>query len=293
MNKCYALHAFVCAWFILLAFNLNAQNKPIFSIPFTLIDNRPFIDVKIKGHTLHCILDCGADFGLDLQTANRLGLKLEHPGTMGNGAGANRAKIWTTQVPQTQIGTVQIPKTTYLVTDVSEVKNKLHLPYLDGFVGYSFMKNYAVQFDYPKRVINFYSSYTAPSPIPFTLYQDGVPQIKAKIDGIEAPVIFDTGDRTAFTLLPHFAAKAGIAKHYKLTDTMITGFGLGGPVYARRFILKSLQMGNIIVAQIPSRLPTMKSGFFADTYIAGSIGGGVLKQYKFTIDYKGKKIYLE
>ena len=27
------------------------QNKPVFSIPFTLVDNRPFIDVKIKQHT--------------------------------------------------------------------------------------------------------------------------------------------------------------------------------------------------------------------------------------------------
>jgi hypothetical protein len=280
MKKYHTLHLFVCACFILLALNVKAQNKPLFSIPFALIDNRPYIDVKINGHIFHCILDCGADYGMDVQTAKSLGLKLEHPSAMGNGAGANTAKTWTTVVASTQIGTVSILKTTYLVTDVSEVKNKLHLPYLDGFIGYTFMKDYAVQFDYRKRVINFYSAYSGPSPVPFTLYQD-VPEINAKIDGTDASVIFDTGDRTAIT------------KKYALTDTMVTGYGLGGPIYARRFILKKLQIGKVVATNIPSRMPTMKSGFFADKYIAGSIGGGVLKQYKFTIDYKGQNIYLQ
>jgi hypothetical protein len=67
--------------------NCGAQNKPVFSIPFTLIDNRQFINVTIKHHTFHFILDCGADYGLDAKTAKLLSLE-QGKKTRQSGAGA-------------------------------------------------------------------------------------------------------------------------------------------------------------------------------------------------------------
>ncbi len=269
------------------------QNKPAFSIPFTLIDNRPYIEVKIKQHTFHFMLDCGADYGLEAKTAKILNQKLVDPMMMGGGAGAGKVTVWKTTVDTAKIGPVAVSKTKFLVVDMSEIISKLHLPYLDGMIGYQFMKDYAVQFDYPHHRINFYSAYSAPSSIPFTLYGGSIPQFKAKIDGVDAIVIVDTGDRTAFTLLNHFAIQTGIIKRYPLTDTMVTGFGLGGPVMARRFSLHQLQVGNVKLTNIASRIPMAKTGAFADTHIDGSVGGGILKQYKFTIDYKKQQIYFE
>lgn len=269
------------------------QNKPVFSIPFTLVDNRPFIDVKIKQHTFHFMLDCGADYGLEAKTAKILNQKLVDPMMMGGGAGAKKAKVWSTMVDTAKIGPVVVSKMKFLVVDMSQVITKLHLPYFDGIIGYQFMKDYAVQFDYPHRRLNFYSIYSSPSPIPFTLYGGSIPQFKVKIDGINAIVIVDTGDRTAFTLLNHFAIKTGIIRRYPLTDTMATGYGLGGPILARRFILRQLQIGNLKLTNIASRIPMAKTGAFADIHIDGSIGGGILKQYKFTIDYKKQNIYFE
>lgn len=284
---------FIAMAAILLSFSAFAQNKPAFSVPFTLVDNRPFIGVKIHHQTLHFILDCGADYGLELSTARALHQKLANPRMMGGGAGAGKSKVWTTRVDTVQIGPVKVPNTDFIVVDMSEIKNKLHLPYLDGIIGYGFMKDYAVQFDYPAGRINFYKSYSGSSPIPFTFYGGSIPMFKAEIDGNKARVITDTGDRTAFTLLNHFAIKTGIIKHYTLSDTTITGYGLGGPIYARTFTLKRLQAGKLLLTGIPSRIPMLKSGVFADTQIDGSIGGGVLKHYKFTIDYKTKLIYFE
>jgi predicted aspartyl protease len=271
----------------------SAQNKPVFSIPFELIDNRSFIEVTIKQHTFHFILDCGADYGLETKTAKLLNQKLTNPNMMGGGAGAGKVQVYTTTVDTAKIGPISVLKENFLVVDMSEIKEKLHLPYFDGIIGYSFMKDYAVQFDYPHHVINFFRNYSAPAAVPFTMYDGSIPKFAAQIDGENATVIVDTGDRTAFTLLNHYAIKSGIIKSYKLSDTTITGYGLGGPVYARTFSLKQLKVGKLMLANVASRIPMLKSGAFADPAIDGSIGGGVLKQHKFTIDYKTNKLYFE
>ncbi len=270
----------------------SAQNKLAFSIPFKLVDNRPFIEVKIKGKVFHFILDCGATNVLDENTAKLLKLKLENE-TLQSGAGAKKAASWTTGIDTACIGTAKIINRNFNVTDLSEIKNKLHLPYLDGAIGYDFMKNYAVQFDYPNLRINFYNSYTGINPIPFTLYYNQIPKITATIDGTPAILIIDTGDRTALTIFSHYAEKTGIKQHYALSDTTITGYGIGGPIYARTLILKQLGIGQNKIASVPSRIPTLKTGMFAVTDADGSIGGGVLKKYKFTIDYKKAKLYWE
>ncbi len=272
--------------------NCIAQNKPFFSIPFTLIDNRQFIEVTIKHHTFHFILDCGADYGLDARTAKLLNLQ-QGKKTRQSGAGAKTVEVGSGVVDTAKIGPVNIVNANFLVIDMSEIREKLHLPYLDGIIGYTFMKNYAVQTDYPRKVINFYKSYKAASPVPFTLYQGQLPRISVQIDGIDASVIIDTGDRTAFTLFNHFAIKNGFINKYKLSDTTITGYGLGGPIYARTFSLNHFNIGKLSLANVPTRIPMLKTGFFADKNIDGSIGGGVLKKYKFTIDYKKHDLYFE
>lgn len=269
----------------------SAQNKLQFSIPFTLVDNRPFIEVKIHNKTLHFILDCGATDVIDVTTARALHLKLMNESTT-SGAGAKRASSWETTVDTTRIGKSTIINGDFNVVDLSEIKNKLHLPYLDGAIGYNFMKDYAVQFDYPNRTINFYNSYAGTSGIPFSMYYH-IPRIKAAIDGKPATLIMDTGDRTALTVFNHYAESTGIKNRYPLSDTTITGYGIGGPIYARTFTLKQIGIGNKQIANVASRIPMAKTGGFADNSIDGSIGGGILKQYKFTIDYKRNLLYLE
>lgn len=272
--------------------NCLAQDKPVFSLPFVLVDNRPFIEVKIKQQTLHFILDCGANYAMDLHTAQLLGLKLTGKSMQG-GAGPKNVPFWQAVVGETSIGPEKLIKVNYSVTDLSQIKNGLHLPYLDGAIGYGFMKNYAVQFDYPHHVINFYRQYSAASPVPFTLYYGQIPEIKVKTDGNAATVIVDTGDRTAFTIFRHYADRTGISKTYELSDTSITGYGVGGAILARTLILKQLEIGKIKLADVPSRIPMLTTGMFAATDVDGSIGGGVLKRFKFTIDYNKQVLYFE
>jgi hypothetical protein len=154
MKKLYALLALTCFLYAFGTGRCAAQNKPVFSIPFTLIDNRQFIEVTIKRHTFHFILDCGADYGLDTKTAKLLNLE-PRGASMQSGAGANKVAAWKGIVDTARIGPVKIAGATFLVLDMSEIREKLHLPYLDGIVGYTFMKDYAVQCDYPGKRSTF------------------------------------------------------------------------------------------------------------------------------------------
>ena len=271
----------------------KAQSRLSFSIPFKLIDNRPFIEVVIKKHTYHFILDCGAGNALDLTAAQNAGLELTHP-TLQGGAGAKRVTFWLTRIDTINIGPARLCHADFQVTDFSEIQNKLHLPYLDGVIGYNFMKDYAVQFDYPHARINFYKSYQANTKgLTFDLYYGQIPAITVNIDGAPARVIVDTGDRTALTLFSHYADKQHLAENYRLSDTTITGYGIGGAIYARRFMLKQLQIATKKLHHIAARVPALKTGGFAATDIDGSIGGGVLKNYKFTVDYLNSRLYFE
>jgi predicted aspartyl protease len=292
MKKLYPAGLFAGILVICSFLNVNAQNKLAFSVPFKLVDNRPFIEVKIKGKTLHLVLDCGAMNSLDLAAAKALNLKLIN-GDMQSGAGAKKVQSWTARVDTASFGSAKIINKNFIVADLSEIRIKLHLPYIDGAIGYDFMKNYAVQFDYPKQRINFYYTYKSANPISYTLFWDQLPKINATIDGAHALLIFDTGDRTALTIFNHFAEKTGITKRYVLSDNAITGYGIGGPIFAQTLTLKQLVIGKNKIANVPSRIPTLKTGAFSATDIDGSIGGGVLKKYKFTIDYKNNKLYLE
>ncbi|HTH83396.1 MAG TPA: retropepsin-like aspartic protease, partial [Mucilaginibacter sp.] len=273
MKKFYTICLTASALITGLCNSVSAQNKLAFSVPFKLVDNRPFIEVKIKGKIFHLVVDCGAMNSLDLGAAKALGLKLIS-GEMQSGAGAKKVQSWTARVDTASFGSAKITQKDFIVADLSEIRIKLHLPYIDGAIGYDFMKNYAVQFDYPKQRINFYYTYKSVNPIPYALFWDQLPKINATIDSKPALLIFDTGDRTALTIFNHYAEKTGIKKRYKLSDTTITGYGIGGPIYAQTMTLKQLGMGHNKIADVPSRIPTLKSGAFSSTEIDGSIGGG-------------------
>jgi hypothetical protein len=56
-------------------------SQPNFSLPFKLIDNRVFVDIRPNGQgPYHFILDTGADSDLSGRAAQRVGLHVEDAG---------------------------------------------------------------------------------------------------------------------------------------------------------------------------------------------------------------------
>src|SRR3954470_18910659 len=75
-----------------------------FTMPFRLVDNRVFIDVKVNGQgPFHFILDTGASGTIMRPTAQRLGLKIVNESQQ-SGVGENKVYSGETSVRELQVG---------------------------------------------------------------------------------------------------------------------------------------------------------------------------------------------
>lgn len=104
------------------------------------------------------------------------------------------------------------------------------------------------------------------------------------IDTIPGTCTIDTGSRDSFDVhAPFVAAHPGIVPA-NATQAGVGGFGIGGPLINR--------LGRTTLAFGPFTLPGTITGFtaqdvgaFADPFVAGNIGAGVLKRFSVTFDY--------
>ncbi len=275
--------------------NLNCQSvktSPEFSAPIEITDNRPFVAVKIKDKTLQFVVDTGGFNLIDLENAKELGLELTNQSQTG-GAGEQKVDVWTTTVEAFSIVEKTFTNQRFNVLSLKNIKEGLNLPYLDGIIGYDFFGSSVLQIDYPNKKVSFLNSYGGKNGIPFIIYSSHIPKIKVEIDGLESDFILDTGDRSNLTLSKHFSEKLFETSRYELSEEKITGFGIGGPIMAKTFDLKSLKFGQIESQNVLTRIPNVKSGAFANSSFYGSIGGGLLQKYKVTLDYRKKLIYFE
>lgn len=282
-------------FFCLFLFSLNcqsAQNNIELSVPLVINDNRPFIVVKIKNEVFHFVVDTGGYNLIEMDAARKLGLELTNQ-SQTSGAGEQRVDAWTTTVDAYSLGGKTFTNQRFNVVSLKNIKEGLGLPYLDGIIGYDFFRDSVLQFDYPNKKVNFLKSYEGKNGIPFTIYNGHIPKFKVEIDGIESEFIFDSGDRSQLTLSKHFAEKLFEKSRYNLSEERITGYGIGGPITAKTFELKNLRFGAVEVANILTRIPTIKSGAFTQSDFTGSIGNALLLKYKVTIDYPKKLIYFE
>lgn len=289
-----AIGCLICVFLFISALkgpHKTEKNKLQFSIPFTLVDNRAFIEVKVNDTILHFVVDCGGINAVDDEIAETIGLKIMGKREI-QGAGEKTVEIGNTSVNSLTVGKDNMKNVNFISLGLSEIKQNLKLPFLDGILGFDYFGDKIIQFDFPNKMINIFSHFKGENPIPVTLFNDRIPQVKCTIDNKQLDFLFDTGDRSELTVLKHTAELLNISKHYKLSESLITGYGVGGPVYARVFNLNQLTINNKNYSHISTRIPDAKSGLFAREDIDGSIGNGFLKNHVFTIDYPNKKVYL-
>lgn len=287
------IFSIICFCFFVSTLNCQSnQTLSEFSAPIIITDNRPFVEVKIKDETFHFVVDTGGYNLIDLDAAKKLSLDLANP-TRTGGAGEQTVETWTTTIGAYSFGGKTFNNQRFNVLSLKNIKEGLNLPYLDGVIGYDFFGSSILQFDYPNKKISFLSSYEGKNGVPFTIYASHIPRFKVEIDGIESEFILDTGDRSNLTLSRHFGETLFEKNNYELSEDKITGYGIGGPIMAKTFEVKSLKFGQIEAKNFTARIPNLKSGAFAQSTFFGSIGGGLLLKNKVTIDYQKRLVYFE
>jgi S1-C subfamily serine protease len=128
--------------------------------------------------------------------------------------------------------------------------------------------------------------------VPF-VFDETIPQFTGSVDGVPGVFVVDTGNRSSLVLTSPFVAKNGLVKRYNSQVSGITGYGIGGPSSAILTRIKSLVVGSIDVPDVVTSLSTDTMGAMADPGIAGNVGGGFLKRFTVTFDYRNQIMYLQ
>jgi len=126
---------------------------------------------------------------------------------------------------------------------------------LHGALGYGVLQNRIVQFDYPKRIIRFYSTSPYPKVDPtsnnrvvlsFRLGDDSPIIDDVYVNGKKIRAVIDTGGGgTYFALMPEAISALGLEQAMSQAEPDSRGAGLNGVITSRKGKIKTLKVGSI------------------------------------------------
>jgi predicted aspartyl protease len=288
-------------------------NNPVFTsidthkvieVPFSFEHNQVILQVKVNGKGFYnMLLDTGTDpSAIDLATAKEIGLKLDPVKRKGVGVGTGEAEVYLTKLQLIEVGEITAKDILAGAVDLSNVSQSIGIP-LHGVLGYSFLKNRIVEFDYPKRILRFYPN----SPITkienetnraifSMLFAKGgnVPIIEGiKINGKKVRAIVDTGSSKSFIFTPAGTKYLGL-EEIAGSGNKETGIGYRGKAEMRKGQIKKIIIGVISVDDPTVSFYSEGSGQDKELDIYGiNIGNAFMQDYIMTFDYRNKMIVFD
>ncbi|GAC1567530.1 MAG: hypothetical protein NVS2B3_06180 [Vulcanimicrobiaceae bacterium] len=263
-------------------------------LPFELTNDHVFIDVGIGAATYHFVFDSGAPFGLlDRAVARELGLAVRERRAVG-GVGDGEARAGETTVDAIRLGDLTFSAARFVVTDLHDTIGIAEGRAIDGVVGREVLERFATTFDYGNRSIVLDADPASIERAGATFVamhlHRGVPQIACRIATVPATCNVDTGSRLALTLPAPFVAAHPEVAPSRWSALGVDGFGLGGPAYGRFGSLASLTFGDVTFADVLADYSAQTRGAFADPELGANIGGGLLRRFAVTFDYRHGRI---
>lgn len=271
-----------------------AGGKSSMTLPFELINNHIYMDLQLDGHgSLRVALDTGGVNVVTPAAAQRLGLKTE--GSMqARGVGEGSEDFALARVKEVRFGDARIRNQVFYVLPL-QAMDKVEGFEFAGIVGFEVFKRFVVRIDYAKSLLTFTRPEAFEPPAGATVvsftFDERTPQVEGKIDGIPGKFTMDTGSRVSLTVNRPFAEKNGLLER-KGFDA-IAGWGVGGGSRGRVTRGRLLELGSLQIPEPVMDISLQQKGSFSDPYLAGNVGGGVLKRFTVTFDYSRQRIYFE
>lgn len=266
------------------------------TIPFQLINNHIYIQVGVNGHPLHFMLDTGGANILTPQAAKSAGVASQGA-LQGGGVGDKSVNTGIGKVDTLTLGGQVILHNQFFgvlpLPGFSDVEGTR----FDGLVGYEVFKRFVVRIDYAGHQLTFmrprdFKPASAGTPVPFD-FLGHIPGVKGSIDGLSGEFEIDTGSRAALTLWAPFVKAHDLVARYKVSAERVIGWGVGGSTSGRVARGGILKIGSVLVHGPVLELSTATQGAGADKYIAGNIGGEILRHFTVTFDYATQHLYLK
>jgi hypothetical protein len=253
-----------------IAFDLQRSST---SVPFTLVDGRIFVNVKLNGEGPFAFLfDTGGNAIIGAKVAERLHLSVGSTET-GTGMGEKPVTAVDTTVREIQIGDLRLSNLAFHAIAMDDTPAVFGRHPVDGIIGFPILEQLIVEVDYHAKRLNImlpsaYSPRKSGTTTHFTRAR-WVPLIDASLDGVAGKFGVDTGARLSLLLYGPFVEQNNLREKYHPAVSGVTGWGLGGPI----------------------RSQLARGTTASDT--AGVIGSDILRQFNITFDYASQTITFE
>lgn len=273
-----------------------AGGKVSTTIPFELINNHIYVQVKLNGKgPFRFLCDTGGSNILTPEVVKTLGLKSEGA-LQGRGVGEKSEDVGLTKIEQLEMGGMTLSNQVFAVFDpaaLAEAEGVL----IHGLVGYEVFKRFVVKVDYEnsRLTLTLPSSFSYEGKgtiIPFQ-FNGQIPQVDGEIDGFAGKFDIDTGSRSSLTILAPFAEKHNLKARWRPKVEAVTGWGVGGPARALVGRAGVIKLGSVAVANPLIEISVQTKGAFTDPYVAGNVGGGLLKRFNIIFDYDRHRLVFE
>ena len=269
--------------------------QPTSAIPFDLINNHIYVNGTVDGKPVRLLVDTGGVNLLTPAAARRLGLAAEGQ-LRARGVGEQTVDLALAKGKQLTVGEVALRDPVFYVIDLGSLPD-VEGHDADGLVGFELFHRLGVRIDYPAQVLTLSSPDTFRAPagaiaVPFQL-RERIPIVDGTIDGIAARFTVDTGSRASLTAHAPFVRQHGLVERYQPRFETVGGWGVGGPVRTSPVRFTAVTVGGATVRAVAGDLFRGEAGAFADPDAAANLGGGVLRRFVVSFDYRASTMYLE
>ncbi len=272
--------------------------KDVVEVPFQIRNGHVFIDVKLNGKgPFHMLFDTGGANVVLPSALSALALKPKGART-GGGAGEPQQDVDVVAIERLDFGGLVLERQPFVAIDLGALMRRVEgVDDVAGIVGYEVLRRLPARIDYERSRLVLYRPRAFRPPanavrVPFA-FNHRVPQVRARVDGIEGAFDVDTGSRASLTLAAPFVERNDLVRKYGAARDVISGAGVGGHSHALLARASKLTLGNIDVDAPVTYLSLAKSGPLADPALAGNIGYGVLRRFAVTFDYGRRQLYFE
>lgn len=275
---------------------LLAGGRDSATVPFELIGSHIYVHALVNGRgPYYFALDSGATDLVTPETARALGLTPEE--RMVKSPGGHEYKVKTLPLAFVQVGDVTLRDQRFAVVPFDSYGKVEGVTPFGGLLGYELLKAFIVRIDYEKQMLTFTTpekfqppSSAARLPLTFLAH---IPQVTARVDGLEGRFDIDTGDRRSVALFRAFVAKNGLRAKYPPKARAMTGWGVRGPVWSDLSRAGAFEIGGFVIARPLVEMDLPRGGAFDFRGTAGNIGSGLLRQFTVTFDYSRHQMFLE
>lgn len=266
------------------------------SVPFELLNNHIYLDVKLDGKgPFRLLCDTGGANILTPRLAKTLGLSPQGA-LQGRGVGDKSEDVGLVKVAALGVGAATLRDQVFAVYDLDPLSSAEGVP-ANGLIGYEVFKRFVVRVDYEHRTLTLtlpaaFAYHGAGVAMPFK-FNGHIPQVEGAIDGIPGAFDIDTGSRASVDLLGPFVQQHGLRERYAPKLEGVAGWGVGGPALSQFARAGSLRLGGLEVSHPVIELTLQTKGAFSDKYVAGNVGGALLSRYNLVFDYSRQRLVFE